>query len=133
MVQVSLLRLYILRALYLFVVLGLAVMVWPGVIFREEPMELMESAVNSMLAAYWLLCILGLRYPLQMLPILLWELVWKSLWLIVVAVPQWATGVMDESTWEVAFSCLMVVIFPFIIPWRYVFLIYVKRRGERWR
>ncbi len=82
-------------------------------------MELMEGAVNSMLAAYWLLCILGLRYPLQMLPILLWELLWKSIWLIVIAVPKLATG--------------MIVVFPFITPWRYVFLTYMRKHGERWR
>lgn len=131
--EVSLFRLYFLRALYLLVSVGLGITVWPGVIYHEEPWELMEGVVQCMLAAFSLLSLLGLRYPLQMLPLLLWELVWKSIWLIVVAVPLWSAGTMDESTWETASACLLVLIFPFGIPWRYVFAHYVKKPGDRWR
>jgi len=131
--EVSLFRLYLLRALYLLIIVGLGIVVWPGVIHQEQPWELNEGVVACMLAAFSALSVLGLRYPLQMLPILLWELVWKSIWLIIVAIPLWTTGQMDESTWSVASSVLMVVIFPIVIPWRYVFAHYVKKRGERWR
>jgi hypothetical protein len=65
--------------------------------------------------------------------LLLWGLVWKSIWLIVVALPLWSAGQMDESTWATAWACLMVVIVPFVIPWRFVFEHYVKKRGDRWR
>jgi len=131
--EVSLFRLYLLRALYLLIIVGLGIVVWPGVVHQEQPWELNEGVVACMLAAFSALSVLGLRYPLQMLPILLWELVWKSIWLIIVAIPLWTTGQMDESTWSVASSVLMVVIFPIVIPWRYVFAHYVKKRGERWR
>ncbi|RCW48382.1 hypothetical protein [Paenibacillus prosopidis] len=131
--EVSLFRLYFLRAFYLLVVVGLGIVVWPGVIHHEKPWELMEGVVQCMLVAFWALSVLGLRYPLQMLPVLLWELVWKSIWLIVVALPLWSAGQMDESTWAVASSCLLVVILPFVIPWRFVFANYVKKRGDRWR
>ena len=135
--EVSLFRLYLLRALYLFIVLGSAIFRWPEVIqqviYQEKDWERMEGVVASMLFAFSVLSILGLRYPLQMLPLLLWELVWKSIWLIVVALPLWSAGQMDESTWATAYACLMVVIVPFVIPWRYVFANYVKKRGDRWR
>ncbi len=131
--EVSLFRLYLLRAMYLLIVVGLGFMVLPGYIYREEPWELKEGVVACMLAAFWALSVLGLRYPLQMLPLLLWELAWKSIWLIVVALPLWSSGQMDESTWETASACLMVVIVPFVIPWRFVFTHYVKKRGDRWR
>lgn len=131
--EVSLFRLYFLRALYLLVVVGLGITVWPGVIYHEEPWELKEGVVECMLAAFSALSLLGLRYPLQMLPLLLWELGWKSIWLIVVAVPLWINGSMDETTWETASACLLVLIFPFGIPWRYVYAHYVKKKGERWR
>jgi hypothetical protein len=29
-----------------------------------------------------LLCVVGLHYPLQMLPVLLWGMIWKTLWLV---------------------------------------------------
>ncbi|WP_216628255.1 hypothetical protein [Paenibacillus germinis] len=132
-VDVSLFRLYSLRALYLLVVVGLGIVVWPGVIHHEKPWELMEGVVQCMLAAFSALSVLGLRYPLQMLPLLLWELVWKSIWMIIVALPLWYSGQMDESTLAIALECLIVVIFPFIIPWRFVFAHYVKKHGDRWR
>jgi hypothetical protein len=131
--KVSLFRLYLLRALYLLIIVGLGIEVWPGVIHHEKPWELMEGVVQCMLTAFSALSVLGLRYPLQMLPLLLWELVWKSIWLIVVALPLWSSGQMDESTWATASACLLVVIVPFAIPWRFVFAHYVKNRGDRWR
>lgn len=131
--EVSLFRLYLLRAMYLLIVVGLVIVVWPGVIHHEKPWELKEGVVVCMLASFSALSVLGLRYPLQMLPLLLWELVWKSIWLIVVAFPLWSSGQMDESTWATTLDCLVVVIVPFVIPWRYVFAHYVKKRGDRWR
>lgn len=137
MYEVSLFRLYLLRALYLLIVVGLGIVRWPEVINQfiqqENSWELMDGVVACMLTAFSVLSILGLRYPLQMLPLLLWELVWKSIWLIVVALPLWSAGQMDESTWATAYACLMVVIVPFVIPWRFVFTHYVKKHGDRWR
>ena len=135
--EVSLFRLYLLRALYLLIVVGNGIVKWPEfiqqVIYQEKSWELMEGVVACMLIAFSALSVLGLRYPLQMLPLLLWELVWKSIWLIVVALPLWSAGQMDESTWATAYASLMVVILPFVIPWRFVFAHYVKKRGDRRR
>ena len=131
--QVSLLRLYALRATYLLLIVGLGIDIWPGIIHHEKPWGLMLGVVQCVLAAVSLLALLGLRYPLQMLPLLFFELVWKSIWLIVVAVPLWSAQQMDAKTWETAVACLMGVIFPIVIPWRYVVANYVRRRGDRWR
>src|SRR5579862_8801524 len=78
MTDVSLLRLYVMRATYLLLVVGLGLMIWPQII--HHPMST-HGATTSLLAAVQLLAIVGLRYPLQMLPVLLFELVWKSIWL----------------------------------------------------
>lgn len=131
--EVTLLRLYLLRALYLLIVVGLGIVVWPGVLHRDSPWELMEGVVACMLAAFSALAVLGLRYPLQMLPLLLWELAWKSIWLLAVALPLWLTGQMNEATWATTSACLMAVIIPFVIPWRHVLAHYVTKRGDRWR
>jgi hypothetical protein len=131
--QVSLLRLYALRAAYLLLVVGLGVEIWPGVIHHEKPWELMQGVVNCVLAAIGAVALLGLRHPLRMLPLLLFELTWKSIWLTVVALPLWRAHAMDENTWATASACLMAVIFPIVIPWRYLFAHFVAERGERWR
>jgi hypothetical protein len=78
---VSLLRLYILPAMYLFIVVGLGCYLWPDVIDQSKHWELMQGQATCMLAAFSLMSALGLRYPLQMLPVLLWEISWKTLWL----------------------------------------------------
>jgi hypothetical protein len=133
MIQVSLFRLYALRATYLLLVVGLGIGIWPGIIHHTKPWGLMQGVVNCVLAAVSALAILGLRYPLLMLPLLLFELVWKSIWLLVVAVPLWSVHGMDANTWETAAACLMGVIFPIVIPWRYVFANYLAKPGDRWR
>ena len=132
MTEVSLLRLYALRATYLLIVVGLGIEIWPGLIHHEKPWELMQGVVSCVLAAVSALAILGLRYPLQMLPLLLFELSWKSIWLIVVALPLWTAQQMDADTWATASACLMGVIFPFVIPWPYVCANYVTKHGDRW-
>jgi hypothetical protein len=134
MTEVSTFRLYLMRAAYLLLVVGLGLTVWPGVIHHEKPVELMDGVVSSLLGAVSLLAVLGLRYPLQMLPLLLFELVWKSIWLIAFALPLWSAHQINAETWETVKACLMgIVIFPVVIPWRYAFANYVKKPGDRWR
>jgi len=130
---VSLLRLYLLRAMYLLVVVGLGIVVWPGVIHQSRPWELMEGVAACMLAAFSALCLLGLRHPLQMLPLLLWELLWKTIWLLDVVLPAWRAGTMDDATASVASQCVLVAVIPLVVPWRYVFDRYLRQRGDRWR
>ena len=41
------------------------------------------------------LALLGIRYPLQMLPVLLFELAWKLIWVAAVVQPLWTAHQMD--------------------------------------
>jgi len=132
MQPVSLTRLYMLRTVYLIIAIGLGLVIWPGVIHHDKPWDLMQGFVNCMLAAFGLLCALGVRYPLQMLPVLLWELTWKSLWLIVVALPAWRAGPLDQPMLENLFAVGLVVIIPIAMPWGYLVEKYLKQPGDRW-
>jgi hypothetical protein len=87
--DVSTLRLYLLRAGYLLLVVGLGSTIWPAIL-DQTTWELMRGVVVSMLGAMSLLAVLGIRYPLQMLPLLFFELTWKSIWLLRVALPLWS-------------------------------------------
>ena len=132
MFEVSLFRLYALRAAYLLLVVGLGVEIWPGIIHHDRPWELMQGVVKCILAAVSLLALIGLRYPLQMIPLLMFEIIWKGMWLGLVAAPLWVRGAMDEDTWSAAFACLIGVVFPLVIPWRYVFNAFIAEPGARW-
>lgn len=129
---VSLTRLYLLRTVYLIIAVGLGLVIWPGILHHDQPWSMMQGFVNCMLAALGLLCALGIRYPLQMLPVLLWELTWKTLWLIVVALPAWRAGPLAPAMLENLFAVAVVVIIPIAMPWSYVIKKYLKQPGDRW-
>src|SRR6478609_9697122 len=70
---VSLPRLYALRAGYLIIAVGLALVKWPSLFNHPQPWPLFEGVETCMLVALSLLWFLGGRYPLRMIPVLLFE------------------------------------------------------------
>ena len=126
-------RLNVLRFGYLILGGGLVVYKWPLLFGHDRPWPLMTSVVTCMLVAMSLLALLGLRYPLQLLPILLFEVTWKTLWLAVVALPMWLNHQLDPAARELTNEVLWVVVIVPVIPWRYVYANYLVRRGDRWR
>lgn len=128
--ETSTFRLYLMRLLYLlnFVLLGSSV--WPAIFNHAGAWDPVKGVAFSFWAALSLLSGLGLRYPLKMLPLLLLQLLYKSIWLIVVALPLWSAV---HST-ELAKAMIMgVPVDLIVIPWPYVLANYVKKRGDRWR
>lgn len=94
--EIALWRIYLLRAGYLLIAVGMGMQKVPAFL-HHKPWELMHGVVNSMLLALVLLAVLGLRYPLKMLPLLFWEIVWKATWLLAVALPAWRNHTMDKT------------------------------------
>ncbi|MDQ1483911.1 MAG: hypothetical protein QOF35_1987 [Actinomycetota bacterium] len=130
--QLSLWQLNLLRVGYLVMGGGLAVVKWP-LLFDHGPWELKAGTVEALLVGMSLLALLGLRYPLRMLPILLFEVTWKLIWLGVVALPLWLDNELDGANLEQANTVLLVVIFIAVIPWRHVVTQYLMAPGEPWR
>jgi len=64
----------------------------------------------------------------------MFELVWKTIWLIAFGLPQWSSGQVPPTFAE-DFSNIVfgVVLMPLVIPWGYVYRHYVKQRANRWR
>jgi len=131
--EIPLFRLYTLRACYLVLALGLGVYVWPSVFNHTNEFAATRGVQVALLAGLGLTAALGLRYPVKMLPLLLFELVWKAIYLIAFAAPLWAAHQINAAVAEDIQAVLMVVIFIPLIPWKYVFVNYVLKRGERWR
>ena len=126
-------RLHLMRAGYLFMGVGLAVVKWPLIIDGAAAMPLFEGIVACLLTAMSLLAFLGLRYPVKLLPVLLFESAWKLLWLAVVAVPRAVAGDLDAATREVVINCSLVIVIIGVVPWRYAWRAYVTADGDRWR
>ena len=132
--EVSLFRLYLLRATYLFIAVGLGLTIWPAIIHHGNHLSVMHGAAICLLGAIGLLAVVGLRHPLRMLPLLLFELVWKTIWFVAIARPLWSAGLLDANIMETVNACLMgVILMPIAIPWGYVWTQYVSGNGERWR
>jgi hypothetical protein len=102
-------------------------------LFTHGPWELKEGTVECMLVAMSVLALLGLRYPVRMLPILLFEVAWKLTWLGVIALPLWLGNTLDGATLEQIGKVLWVVIIIAAIPWPYVLAKYVLAPGDPWR
>jgi hypothetical protein len=131
--EVSLSRLYVLRALYLLVVIGLGINIWPTIIRHATPWGFFHGVELCMMASFSLLCAVGIRYPLQMLPVLMWELIWKTIWLAIVALPLWLSGHLGEEMLQNVFAISLVVLVYLAMPWPYVYSHYVKKHGDKWR
>jgi len=131
--EVSLFRLYTLRVAYFVMAAGLGVYIWPLVIRHTNELAITKGAQLALLAGLGATAALGLRYPVKMLPILLFEMVWKAIYLIAFALPLWSARQINEAVAEDIKAVLMVVIFIPLIPWRYLFAQYVMKRGDRWK
>jgi hypothetical protein len=129
--EVSLARIYVLRATYLLLVIGLGGMIVPEVV--SHPV-ISRGVVPSLLGAVWVLAFVGLKYPLQMLPLLMFEFAWKSIWMLAYGLPQWYAGQLPATFAEDSFNIgVGVILMPFVIPWGYVYRHYVKQSGAPWR
>jgi hypothetical protein len=134
MQEVSTLRLNVLRGAYLLIALAMGLQIWPLILRHPTDVEHMKGVVRSMLGAITLLCVLGLRYPLKMLPLLFVELVWKTVWVLSFGLPLWLAGKLDAGTAETLRACLFgVVLCPLVIPWGYVRRHYIAAQGDPWR
>lgn len=128
--RTSTLRLYLLRALYLlnFVLLGLDV--WPAIVSEGGTWDPVRGVAFAFWGALSALSVLGLRYPLQMLPLLLIQFLYKVIWVLAIAVPQW-DGVRSLGlTNDMLIGLLIDLV---VIPWPYVFRNYLQKQGDRWR
>jgi hypothetical protein len=133
MTEVSIFRLYLLRAMYLLIAGGLAITIWPGILRPSGNVSHMGSVVRSVLGTVGVLAALGVRYPLKMLPLLFFELVWKAIWVLAFGLPMWSNRQLNADTRDTLVTCLVsVVLVLLVVPWRYVFTNYVRDPGERW-
>ncbi|MGN6576030.1 MAG: hypothetical protein ACTHKG_10090 [Nocardioides sp.] len=127
----SLTRLKLMRGGYLFMGLGLALVKWP-LLPDASSMPLYEGVTLTMLVAMSLGALLGLRHPVAMLPVLLFESAWKLLWLGLVALPQALGDGLDSATREMVVKNSLVAVILVVVPWRYVWQRYVRAAGDRW-
>jgi len=137
MSEVSTFRLYLLRTMYVFMVVGLAIFKLGPAILHPENLSPQDGVIVSVLGGFALLVVLGIRYPIKMLPLLFFEFVWKAIWVVALGVPLLLSGHLDPNVsfggTETLVNCLLgVVLVPIVVPWGYVLKQYLKASGDRW-
>ena len=128
--EVSILRLYVLRFMYLLNCGLVGAGVCVQLIHRHEPWDPIPGVAFSFWAALAGLSALGLRYPLAMLPIIFMQPFYKTFWLLAVSIPLGAVGRSSDLTHGFLVAAALDII---VIPWPYVFAHYIKQPGDRWR
>jgi hypothetical protein len=134
MTDVSIFRLYVLRATYLLLVVAVGIqMIWPLLLDSPETAEHFRGVTWSLLSTVAFLALLGLRYPLKMLPLLFFELIWKVTWVIAIGLPLRVAGQLEGAFSETWFANVMgIVIITLAIPWGYVARTYIREPGDGW-
>jgi hypothetical protein len=127
--DVSIRRLHVLRLLFALNFLYLGAFVWSELLTHADPWDPVRGVAYSFWAALSLLSGLGVRYPLKMLPVLLMQLVYKSIWLLAIYLPTGSDGGSGLLTVMLGGIIGDVI----VIPWSHVLDAYVRAPGNRWR
>jgi hypothetical protein len=124
-------RLNLMRGGYLLMGIGTLIVKGP-LLLQVSSLPAIEGAVLCILIALALLALLGVRYPIAMLPLLMFDVLWKVLWLALVAVPLLIANDLNGATESLLFSILFVVPIIAVTPWDFVWKRFVTTHGERW-
>ena len=131
--EVSTFRLYVLRAMYLVLVVGVGRMIWPLLADAPETAEHFRGVTWCLLSTVAVLAVVGIRSPLRMLPLLAFELLWKATWIVTIGLPLRRTDQLVGAFGETWFANVMgVVVVSLAIPWGYVARTYLRAPGDRW-
>ena len=122
-------RINLLRVAYLLLLAGLGKLIVPEIL--SHPLN-SRGVIASLLGAVWLLAFIGVRYPVRMLPLLLFEFAWKTIWTLAYGLPQWSSHELPPTFGEDVFNIgVGVILMALVIPWRYVFQHYIAYGGAR--
>lgn len=123
-------NIYLLRVLYLLMPLGAGTEAWTVIATHEGPWDHTKAVAWCVWAAYPTLSIFGLIRPLRWLPIVIFMIFYKTVWLFVVAYPLWRAGTLAGSPPEEMAGVFIAAPFiALIVPWKYVLQNYIFGRA----
>ena len=121
-------NIHLLRLLYFMMLVFVGSDAWMAIINKQGPWDHVRAVAFCVWAAYSTLSILGLLHPLKMLPLMVFMIFYKLIWLTVVAFPLWQAGTLAGSPAEAMAKTFMWIPLPIIaVPWGYFFRNYVMR------
>ena len=119
-------NIYLLRLLFSLIVLFVATDSWSAILEHRGQWDHVRAAAVCMWAAFSALAMFGLINPLKWLPIVLFEIFYKIIWLFIVAYPLWSTNQLAGSPAEGMTAAFLWVLLPIVaMPWAYAVRTYV--------
>ena len=119
-------NIYLLRLVYALVFVFVGFDVWSSILSHEGTWNPVTAAAFCMWAAYSLMSLIGIFRPLKMLPLVLFEILYKLIWLTIVAYPLWSANELAGSPAEDMVYAFLWVILPVVaVPWKYAAIHYV--------
>lgn len=120
-------NIYGMRFIYSLMATFLAMDVWTYIITYDKSWDPSDAMNWSVWAAFTLFAVIGIFHTVKMIPIMLLEIVYKTIWLILVALPLYQEGDLSLDTTDGMMFSFFLVILPIIfVPWSYVVKKYIK-------
>jgi hypothetical protein len=126
---VSVLRLNAMRGLFLLNFLYLGSFVVRAFVVHAGPWDPVRGVAYSFWGALALLSAAGLRFPLKLVPVLLMQFVYKTIWLLAVYLPMGSDGGSGLITPMLGGALVDAL----VIPWAYVWTTFLAAPSDRWR
>jgi hypothetical protein len=81
-----------------------------------------RTILGSLWTAILIGSVLGLFFPITMSALLLIQVIYKTLWLLVYAMPRMLKQRSKEVPWGIALTFLVIIVsYPWVIPWGQLF------------
>ena len=115
------------RGLFFLNFLSLAFDNLSTIFFPTEQLDTLTGVTISFWAAFAILNLLAVRFPLKFVPILLIQFFYKSFWVIGTYLPAYNSGLLKDNLRSFLWVCIAgIVLNLLIIPWKYVYYAYLK-------
>ncbi|MBC3935813.1 hypothetical protein H8K47_10620 [Undibacterium sp. CY7W] len=119
-------NIYLMRLVYILMLCFLGKDSWSHILAHQGAWEAADGMAWSVWAAFSSLALLGFLHPVKMIPLLLFEVFYKVLWLSIVAYPLWKSNTLVGSAVEGMTDAFLWVILPIVVlPWAYIFKSYI--------
>lgn len=123
-------RIWGLRIIFAAMVIVLGSKQWSHILAGTSDWPAWEGLGRTMLATLATLAVIGVFRPLKVLLLMIYEMSWKILWLMAIALPAWLDGRTVPSIVNVTATCIGMAILTILIPWHFVWSHYIAGRAE---
>ena len=118
---------YVLRIYFALMFFMMGFTSWSHIFSHEGEWEPINAVTWCVWASYATISIFGIYKTLKMLPIVLFMIFYKILWLIVVAFPLWKTNKLSGSLSEELANIFIWATLPILFfPWIYFYKNFIK-------